>query len=92
MNLLKTDVMVGHWEFTYKEEEVLKNIGFFKGDFLGQNVRILEDALMDDGYYEMTEKYDGNGLYDEDNEMPFKPYVIKNVGGNRIAVIGHAFP
>jgi sulfur-oxidizing protein SoxB len=92
MNLLKTDVMVGHWEFTYKEEEVLKNIGFFKGDFLGQNVRILEDALMDDGYYEMTEKYDGNGLYDEDNEMPFKPYVIKNVGGNRIAVIGQAFP
>lgn len=92
MNILKTDVMVGHWEFTYKEEEVLKNIGFFKGDFLGQNVRILEDALMGDEYFEMTEKYGGDGLYDEDEGMPFKPYVIKNVGGHRIAVIGQAFP
>jgi sulfur-oxidizing protein SoxB len=91
-NILKVDVMVGHWEFTYKEEEVLKNISFFKGDFLGQNVRIFEDALMDDRYFEMVEKYDGNGLVDEDDALPFKPYVIKNVGGNRIAVIGQAFP
>ena len=91
-NILGVDVMVGHWEFTYKEEETLKNVGFFKGDFLGQNVRILEDALMGDEYIAMTEKYDGNGLYDEDEAMPFKPYVIKNVGGHRIAVIGQAFP
>ncbi len=91
-NILGVDVMVGHWEFTYKEEETLKNVGFFKGDFLGQNVRILEDALMGDEYIAMTEKYDGNGLYDEDESMPFKPYVIKNVGGHRIAVIGQAFP
>ena len=91
-NMLGVDVMVGHWEFTYKEEETLKNIGFFKGDFLGQNVRILEDALMGDEYITMTEKFDGNGLYSEDDAMPFKPYVIKNVGGHRIAVIGQAFP
>ncbi|MEJ6559009.1 MAG: 5'-nucleotidase C-terminal domain-containing protein [Candidatus Thioglobus sp.] len=91
-NMLGVDVMVGHWEFTYKEEETLKNIGFFKGDFLGQNVRILEDALMGDEYATMTEKFDGNGLYSEDDAMPFKPYVIKNVGGHRIAVIGQAFP
>jgi len=91
-NMLGVDVMVGHWEFTYKEEETLKNIGFFKGDFLGQNVRILEDALMGDEYMTMTEKYDGNGLYNEDDALPFKPYVIKNVGGHRIAVIGQAFP
>ncbi|MDC0920663.1 5'-nucleotidase C-terminal domain-containing protein [Candidatus Thioglobus sp.] len=91
-NMLGVDVMVGHWEFTYKEEETLKNIGFFKGDFLGQNVRILEDALMGDKYATMTEKFDGNGLYSEDDAMPFKPYVIKNVGGHRIAVIGQAFP
>jgi sulfur-oxidizing protein SoxB len=56
-NLLGVDVMVGHWEFTYKEKEVLKNVGFFKGDFLGQNVRILEDALLGDKYISMTEKY-----------------------------------
>lgn len=91
-NMLGVDVMVGHWEFTYKEEETLKNIGFFKGDFLGQNVRILEDALLGDKYIAMTEKYDGRGLYNEDDALPFKPYVIKNVGGHRIAVIGQAFP
>jgi len=91
-NMLGVDVMVGHWEFTYKEEETLKNIGFFKGDFLGQNVRILEDALMGDEYATMTEKFDGNGLYSEDDAMPFKPYVIKNVSNHRIAVIGQAFP
>ena len=91
-NLLGVDVMVGHWEFTYKEEETLKNIGFFKGDFLGQNVRILEDALMSDKYFEMTEKYDGNGLFDEDESRPFKPYVMKTIGGKRFAVIGQAFP
>jgi sulfur-oxidizing protein SoxB len=91
-NMLGVDVMVGHWEFTYKEAETLKNIGFFKGDFLGQNVRIMEDALMGDEYIAMTEKFDGNGLFDEDEGLPFKPYVIKNVGGHRIAVIGQAFP
>ncbi|WXU00031.1 MAG: hypothetical protein Ctma_0736 [Catillopecten margaritatus gill symbiont] len=91
-NMLGVDVMVGHWEFTYKETETLKNIGFFKGDFLGQNVRIMEDALLGDEYIAMTEKYGGNGLYNEDDALPFKPYVIKNVGGHRIAVIGQAFP
>jgi sulfur-oxidizing protein SoxB len=50
-NLLGVDVMVGHWEFTYKEKEVLKNVGFFKGDFLGQNVRILEDPQDLQSYY-----------------------------------------
>jgi sulfur-oxidizing protein SoxB len=91
-NILGVDVMVGHWEFTYKEAETLKNINFFKGDFLGQNVRILEDALMEDRYFEMVEKYDGEGLYDEDDARPFKPYVIKTIGGKRFAVIGQAFP
>ncbi len=91
-NLLGVNVMVGHWEFTYKENEVLKNIGFFKGDFLGQNVRIIEDALMGDNYIKMTEKFDGRGLYDEDEGRPFEPYVIKTIGGKRFAVIGQAFP
>ena len=47
---------------------------------------------MEDEYISMTEKYDGRGLFDEDEGIPFKPYVIKNVGGHRIAVIGQAFP
>ena len=91
-NILGLDVMVGHWEFTYREDEVLSNVALFKGDFIGQNVRIKEDALFGDEYATMTEKYDGRGLYDEDTGHAFRPYVIKNIGGARIAVVGQAFP
>ncbi len=91
-NILGVDVMVGHWEFTYKEEEVLQNLGFFNGDFIGQNVRILEQALFGDEYIEMTQRNNGRGLFNEDEALPFKPYVMKTLGKNRIAVIGQAFP
>ncbi len=91
-NILGIDVMVGHWEFTYKENEVLSNVALFKGDFIGQNVRVKEDSMMSDGYFTMVEQFDGRGLYDEDSGHAFQPYVIKNVGGSRIAVIGQAFP
>lgn len=91
-NILGLDVMVGHWEFTYKENEVLSNVALFKGDFIGQNVRVKEDALFGDEYTTMVEKYDGNGLYDENNGHAFRPYVIKEVNGRRIAVVGQAFP
>jgi sulfur-oxidizing protein SoxB len=91
-NLLGLDVMVGHWEFTYREDEVLSNVALFKGDFIGQNVRVKEDALFGDAYTTMVEKYDGRGLYDEDTGHAFRPYVIKNVGGARICVVGQAFP
>ena len=91
-NILGVDVMVGHWEFTYPEAEVLNNVALFKGDFIGQNVRVTEDALFSDEYPEMVEKYDGNGLFDEDSGHAFQPYVMKEVGGKRIAVMGQAFP
>lgn len=91
-NILGLDVMVGHWEFTYPEEEVLSNVSLFKGDFIGQNVRVKEDSLMGDEYPEMVEKYDGRGLYDEDSGHAFQPYVIKEINGARIAIIGQAFP
>lgn len=91
-NILGLDVMVGHWEFTYREDEVLSNVSLFKGDFIGQNVRVKEDALFGDEYATMVEKYDGRGLYDEDSGHAFQPYVIKEVGGARIAVVGQAFP
>ena len=91
-NILGVDVMVGHWEFTYKEEQVLQNISFFNGDFVGQNIRILESSLFDDSYINMAKKNGGIGLFNEDEALPFKPYVMKKVGKNRIAVIGQAFP
>jgi sulfur-oxidizing protein SoxB len=91
-NILGVDVMVGHWEFTYEEQEVLNNVALFKGDFIGQNVRVKEDSLMSDDYLAMVEKNKGLGLADEDAGYAFQPYVIKNIGGKRIAVIGQAFP
>ncbi len=90
-NLLGVEAQIGHWEFTYSEPEVLSNISDFKGVFLGQNVRIKEDALLDDHYFDMTDKY-GHGLEDEDTGHAFKPFVIKQVGGHRLAVIGQCFP
>jgi sulfur-oxidizing protein SoxB len=84
-NLLGVDVMTGHWEFTYRDEEVIENIGEFNGDFVAQNVRVTEDALFD---YRFAD-FEG---YDEDAGLAFKPYTIKEVGGVRIAVIGQAFP
>ena len=91
-NILGLDVMVGHWEFTYREDEVLSNVALFKGDFIGQNVRVKEDAIMGDEYPKLVEKYDGSGLYDEDSGHAFRPYVMKEVNGARIAVVGQAFP
>lgn len=80
-NLLGVDVMTGHWEFTYHEDEVLKNAAAFNGDFVAQNVKATEDAL-----------FDGIPVFDEDSGHVFPPYVIKNVNGKRIAIIGQAFP
>lgn len=91
-NILGVDVMVGHWEFTYKENEVLSNVALFKGDFIGQNVRVKDESMMGGDYEELVEQFDGSGLYDEDTGHAFQPYVIKKVGDVRIAVIGQAFP
>jgi sulfur-oxidizing protein SoxB len=91
-NILDIDVMVGHWEFTYKENEVLSNVAMFKGDFIGQNVRVKEDSLMDDNYAAMVETFDGRGLYDEDEGYAFQPYVIKEINGAKICIVGQAFP
>ena len=81
MNELGVDIAVGHWEFTYKAEEVLKNVKALNAEFLAQNVHVKEDALMD-----------GSPAYDEDNGLAFKPYTIKKLGKSRIAIIGQAFP
>jgi len=91
-NIIGLDVMVGHWEFTYKEDEVLSNVALFKGDFIGQNVRVKDDSLFGDEYPTLVEKFDGSGLYDEDTGHAFRPYVIKEINGARICIVGQAFP
>ncbi|MBT8072894.1 MAG: thiosulfohydrolase SoxB [Xanthomonadales bacterium] len=80
-NLLGVDIMTGHWEFTYQQEEILENISEFKGEFIAQNVRVSEEAL-----------FDGAEAYDEDSGHAFKPYTIREMGGRKVAVIGQAFP
>ncbi len=80
-NRLGVDIMTGHWEFTYQQEEILENISEFNGEFIAQNVRVSEDAL-----------FDGAEAFDEDTGHAFKPYTIREMGGRRVAVIGQAFP
>jgi len=84
-NLLGVDVMTGHWEFTYLEEEVIKNIADFRGEFVAQNVKVREEALFDYRFADFPD-------FNEDTGLAFKPYTIKEVGGARVAVIGQAFP
>jgi sulfur-oxidizing protein SoxB len=91
-NVLGVDIMTGHWEFTYTEEEVLANLKAFKGEFLAQNVRVLADSMMSDSYADLTSKFDGMGMFDEDTGHAFKPYTIKDINGVKVAVIGQAFP
>ena len=80
-NRLGVDVMTGHWEFTYLDEEVLRNIEEFGGDFVAQNVRLTDDAI-----------FDGAPAFDEDSGHVFQPYTLREVGGRAIAIIGQAFP
>lgn len=84
-NLLGVDVMTGHWEFTYHDEEVLERLGEFQGQFVAQNVKVTEDALFDYRF----EDFEG---FDEDTGRAFEPYTIREVGGVRVAIIGQAFP
>ena len=80
-NRLGVDVMTGHWEFTYLDEEVLENIDAFAGDFVAHNVRLTDDAI-----------FDGAPAFDEDTGQVFRPYTLRTVGGRSIAIIGQAFP
>lgn len=84
-NLLGVDVMTGHWEFTYRDEEVIRNIGAFKGEFLAQNIRVREEALFD-------YRFGGFGGFDEESGRAFKPSVVREIAGSRVAIIGQAFP
>ncbi len=85
LNLLGVDVCTGHWEFTYKDVEVMENLKLLKADFVAQNVKVKEDAFMNGT--KIAEQ-----AFSEDTARMFKPYVIKDLNGVRVAVIGQAFP
>src|SRR5437763_2798659 len=80
-NLLGVEAMTGHWEFTYGEKALRDNLERFKGEFLAQNVFLTEEAAFNDAK-----------AFDPASGRVFKPSVIKEIGGYRVAVIGQAFP
>jgi S-sulfosulfanyl-L-cysteine sulfohydrolase len=80
-NLLGIEAMTGHWEFTYGEKALRSNLARFKGEFLAQNVFLTEEAAFNDAK-----------AFDPASGRVFKPAMIKEIGGYRVAVIGQAFP
>ena len=80
-NLLGIEAMTGHWEFTYGEKALRANLERFKGEFLAQNVFLTEEAAFNDAK-----------AFDPASGRVFKPSIIKEIGGHRVAVIGQAFP
>ena len=79
-NILGVDVMTGHWEFTFGEDQFIKNIKNFNGEFVANNVFLNDEAIFNDV-----------PSYDDENHYQ-KPYTIKEVNGKQIAIIGQAFP
>ena len=80
-NLLGIDAMTGHFEFTYGEDALRRNLELFKGEFLAQNVFLTDEARFNDVK-----------VFDPDTGHAFRPYLIKEVGEFRVGVIGQAFP
>jgi S-sulfosulfanyl-L-cysteine sulfohydrolase len=80
-NLLGIEAMTGHWEFTYGEAALRDNLARFKGEFLAQNVFLTEEAAFNDAK-----------AFDPASGRVFKPAMLKEIGGHRVAVIGQAFP
>jgi sulfur-oxidizing protein SoxB len=80
-NLLGIEAMTGHWEFTYGEKALRSNLERFRGKFLAQNVFLTEEAAFNDAK-----------AFDPASGRAFKPSVVREIGGHRLAVIGQAFP
>ena len=79
-NILGVDIMTGHWEFTFGEKQFKKNIKKFNGEFVANNVFLNDEAIFND-----------IPSYNDENHFQ-KPYTIREIKGNRIAIIGQAFP
>jgi sulfur-oxidizing protein SoxB len=80
-NLLGVEAMTGHWEFTYGEAALRNNLKSFKGEFLAQNVFLTDEA-----------SFNNAEAFDAVSGRVFKPAMVKDIGGVRVAVIGQAYP
>lgn len=80
-NMLGIEAMSAHWELTYGEAQVRKNLAGFKGEFIAQNVHLTDEAA-----------FGGAPAFDQASGRVFRPYFVKELGGHRVAVIGQAFP
>ena len=76
-NLLGVDVMTGHWEFTYGDNQLLENLKHFSGEFIANNISLSEEVQF---------------RFNATSDLVFKPYVIKEFNNARIAIIGQAYP
>jgi sulfur-oxidizing protein SoxB len=79
-NLLGVDIMTGHWEFTYLEDEVRANVEAFQGELVAQNVKLTDEAV----FFDVP-------AYDEEGHA-FPPYTVRKIGGHTVVIIGQAFP
>jgi sulfur-oxidizing protein SoxB len=80
-NRMGVDAMTGHFEFTYGEPQLRKNIEAFHGKFLAKNVFLSEEAA-----------FNNEAAFDADSGRAFQPSMIREVGGRRVAIIGQVFP
>jgi sulfur-oxidizing protein SoxB len=80
-NMLGIDAMTPHWELTYGEVDTRANIAAFKGEFLAQNIFLTDEAA-----------FNGAESFDAATGRVFRPYIVKEVGGHKVAIIGQAFP
>jgi S-sulfosulfanyl-L-cysteine sulfohydrolase len=75
--LLGVDVMTAHWEFTYGEERVKQ---------------IIEKDFAPSGAFKGIDFIAQNVKTKDFEDAVFKPYVIKEMNGVTVAIIGQAFP
>ena len=71
--ILTSDVMTGHWEFTYGADRVLEIV---ENDFAAAGIDFVAQNVTDVDW----------------GDPIFKPYVIREINGVNVAIIGQAFP
>jgi S-sulfosulfanyl-L-cysteine sulfohydrolase len=71
--LLTSDVMTGHWEFTYGADRVMEIV---ENDFAAAGIDFVAQNVTDVDW----------------GDQIFKPYVIREINGVNVAIVGQAFP